>query len=125
MSNEQKTRVGDPELWIRLLYMIVFALLSGLARLLICAIALLQFLSVLVSGGDNRMLRDFSASLTEWVWLCFRFITFNSERKPFPFDDWPDATAHHDTGPASGRHDATAAALAPPSSRTDETTGSS
>jgi len=89
MSNDQKSRIGDPELWIRLLYMIVFALLSGLARLLICAIALLQFLAVLISGADNRALRDFSASLTDWVWLCFRFITFDSEEKPFPFADWP------------------------------------
>lgn len=89
MNNESQSRFTDPDLWIRLLYMILFALLTGLSRLVICVLALLQFLAVLFGGEDNRSLRDFSASLAEWTLRAFRFITFNSDDKPFPFADWP------------------------------------
>ncbi|MEA3301044.1 MAG: DUF4389 domain-containing protein [Pseudomonadota bacterium] len=89
MSNESQSRFSDPDLWIRLLYMILFALLTGLSRLVICVLALLQFLAVLFTGEDNRSLRDFSASLAEWTLRAFNFVTFNSDEKPFPFADWP------------------------------------
>jgi len=90
MNNDSKARFSDPDLWIRLLYMILFAVLTWLSRLVLCVIGLLQFLVVLLSGAENRSLRDFSASLAEWTLRAFRFICFNSEQKPFPFDEWPE-----------------------------------
>lgn len=90
MNNDSKARITDPDLWIRLLYMILFAALTWLSRLVLCVIGLLQFLVVLISGAENRSLRDFSASLAEWTLRAFRFICFNSEQKPFPFDEWPE-----------------------------------
>jgi len=90
MNNDSKARITDPDLWIRLLYMILFAALTWLSRLVLCVIGLVQFLVVLISGAENRNLRDFSASLAEWTFRAFRFICFNSEQKPFPFDEWPE-----------------------------------
>ena len=90
MNNDSKARFSDPDLWIRLLYMILFAALTWLSRLVLCVIGLLQFLVVLICGAENRSLRDFSASLAEWTLRAFRFICFNSEMKPFPFDEWPE-----------------------------------
>src|SRR5690606_38021988 len=105
MSNESQSRFSDPDLWIRLLYMILFALLTGLSRLVICVLALLQFLAVLFSGEDNRSLRDFSASLAEWTLRAFRFITFNSDDKPFPFADWPQSASAEATPERNGEGD--------------------
>lgn len=109
MNNDSKARFNDVDLWIRLLYMILFAVLTWLSRLVLCVIALLQFLTVLFSGADNRSLRDFAASLAEWTLRSFRFICFNTEQKPFPFEDWPEpgsepaptAASHYDVVPAT------------------------
>ena len=89
MNNETGSRFTDPDLWIRAVYMIVFALLSALSRLITLVVAGLQFLVVLVSGVENRNLRDFGYGLAVWTRQTYLFLTFNSEKKPFPFQDWP------------------------------------
>lgn len=90
MSSSSKARFSDADLWIRFLYMVLFALLTVVARFAVCAIALVQFLLVLFSGEDNRNLRSFGNSLSLWTFDAYRFLTFNSEQKPFPFMDWPE-----------------------------------
>ncbi len=80
--------------WIRFAYMLLFTVLLMAARLLITIVAVLQFLLVLVTGSDNENLRNLGQGLGKWVYQTVLFLTFNSEDKPFPFDEWPtiDAT---------------------------------
>ena len=42
MEQQTKTNLLNPETWIRLLYMIVFGLLSVLARMVVWVVAVLQ-----------------------------------------------------------------------------------
>tara|TARA_A100001011_G_scaffold332492_1_gene359642 strand:- start:254 stop:592 length:339 start_codon:yes stop_codon:yes gene_type:complete len=46
---------------------------------------------VVISGADNEKLRELGQSLSKWVFQTLMFVTFNSEKKSFPFDDWPEA----------------------------------
>lgn len=78
------------ETWIRLAYMLLFILLLMAARLIITLVVVVQFLVVLVSGSDNENLRNLGQGLGKWVYQCVMFLTFNSDNKPFPFDEWPD-----------------------------------
>ena len=77
------------ETWIRLAYMLLFILLLMAARLIITLVVVVQFLVVLVSGSDNENLRNLGQGLGKWVYQCVMFLTFNSDNKPFPFDEWP------------------------------------
>ncbi len=81
--------------WIRLAYMLLFTVLLMAARLVITLVVVIQFLLVLVIGSDNENLRNLGQGLAKWVYETVMFLTFNSEEKPFPFDEWPsvDATA--------------------------------
>lgn len=90
MEQQTKTNLLNPETWIRLLYMIVFGLLSILARMVVWVVAALQFLLVLVTGNDNNNLRDLGQGASKWTYQAFLFVTFNSDEKPFPFSDWPE-----------------------------------
>jgi len=90
MEQQTKTNLLNPETWIRLLYMIVFGLLSVLARMVIWVVAVLQFLLVLVTGSGNQNLRDLGQGASKWTYQAFLFLTFNSNDKPFPFSDWPE-----------------------------------
>ncbi|MEH6468457.1 MAG: DUF4389 domain-containing protein [Porticoccus sp.] len=90
MEEQTKTNLLNTETWIRLLYMLVFGLLSVVARMVIWVVAVLQFLLVLVTGAGNDNLRDLGQGTSKWVYQAFLFITFNNDDKPFPFSDWPE-----------------------------------
>ena len=75
--------------WIRLAYMVLFALLVMAARLLVSIVVIMQFALVLVFGRDNENLRNLGQGLGKWVYQAIMFLTFNSNDKPFPFDEWP------------------------------------
>lgn len=90
MSEESKSNLTNPDIWIRLLYMVVFVLFLAVARLVIAAIAFIQFLLVLLTDHDNRNLRNLGQSIAKWYLQALLFLTFNTEVKPFPFSDWPE-----------------------------------
>ena len=75
--------------WIRLAYMVFFALLVMAARLLVSIVVIVQFALVLIFGRDNENLRNLGQGLGKWVYQAIMFLTFNSDDKPFPFDEWP------------------------------------
>ena len=79
--------------WIRLAYMLLFTVLLMAARLVITLVVVIQFLLVLVIGSDNENLRNLGQGLAKWVSGTVMFLTFNSEEKPFPFDEWPSVDA--------------------------------
>ena len=86
---DSKTHLTNPATWIRLGFMLVFALLLMAGRLVISIIVVVQFALVLVTGSDNENLRNLGQGLGKWIYQAFMFLTFNSEEKPFPFDEWP------------------------------------
>lgn len=86
---DNKRTLTNSNTWVRLAYMILFTLLLMAARLVISLVVIVQFLLVLVTGSDNQNLRDLGQGLGKWVYQTIMFLTFNTESKPFPFDEWP------------------------------------
>ncbi|MGB0467246.1 MAG: DUF4389 domain-containing protein [Pontibacterium sp.] len=75
---------------MRLLYMLLFCLFYNVAEVVIGALVLFLFLTVLFSGEANKRLLAFGQSLSIYVFQVMRFLTFNTESRPFPFGEWPD-----------------------------------
>ena len=76
--------------WLRLLFMCVFCVLISLASLVGSVVVLLGFLWVLFNGEVNRQLQGTGQSIASYMYEIVRYLTFNSENKPFPFGaDWP------------------------------------
>ena len=92
MSDDIKKNISDINIWKRALFMLLFALLYGLAEVVIWAVVLLQFFIVLFTGSKNERLLEFGQNLTTFIYQIILFQTFNTERRPFPFGDWPDGT---------------------------------
>jgi len=84
-----KMSLTNIDTWIRLAYMVLFALLLMAARAILSIVVLMQFVLVLVFGKDNENLRNLGQGLGKWVYQAVMFLTFNSNNKPFPFDEWP------------------------------------
>ena len=86
-----KENIKKTSTWIRLAYMVLFgAILIPLGRFVLAFIIVGQFLMVLFKGRDNANLRKLGNALGQWIYQGILFLTFNSEAKPFPFDEWPD-----------------------------------
>jgi hypothetical protein len=69
----------------------VVVILYSVSRVVVSVVVLLQFFWVLLSGETNKPLEKFGQSLATYTYQIIRYLTFNTEERPFPFDlDWPD-----------------------------------
>lgn len=75
--------------WVRLLFMLLFAVIFYIAEMVLFAVAAIQFLFKLFSGAPNARLTGFGASLALFLAEVAAFLTYNTEDMPFPFADWP------------------------------------
>ena len=76
--------------WLRLLFMCIFGLLASLASLVASVVVVLGFLMVLFTGEVNRELRELGQGLASYLFQVVRYLTFNTDDKPFPFGEpWP------------------------------------
>lgn len=90
MDQQLKSNLTSSKHWVRLVYMLLFAFFLYVASFVVGILVIVQFLFALVTGSDNRKLRELGGSLTIYIKEVLLFLTFNSEFKPFPFADWPD-----------------------------------
>lgn len=93
MSNESKPDVIKQNLksraiWLRLLYMLLFAVIYGITELVLFVVVLFQFIHSF-TGRVNKNLREFGQSLGTFIYQIVQFLTYNTEELPFPFGDWP------------------------------------
>lgn len=82
--------------WTRLLFMVICYLLVSLASFVGTFVVILGFLWVLFTGEVNRQVQQVGQSLAAYVAEIIRYLTFNSEVRPFPLGgEWPSG----DTSP--------------------------
>ena len=78
--------------WLRLLFMVMYSVLIWLAGLVGIVVVILGFLWVLFTGEVNRELRQVGQSVASYVYEIIRYLSFNTDEKPFPFGGrWPSA----------------------------------
>lgn len=90
MDQQLKSNLLSSHHWLRLVYMLLFALALQVASLVMWALVVIQFLFALITGSDNINLRTFGSSLSAYIYSALQFLTYNSEDKPYPFADWPE-----------------------------------
>ena len=78
--------------WKRLLFMVISCILVSLASIVGSFIVVFGFLWLLFTGEVNRELKQVGQSLATYIYENIRFLTFNTEDKPFPLGSpWPTA----------------------------------
>lgn len=93
-----KQRVKDQDFWLRLPFILLFFIGARLAGFIVGVLVLVQLVFKLVQGQPQQQLLKFSAQLVSFNYQALRYITFNTDTKPFPFDSWP-ATEPADLDP--------------------------
>lgn len=78
--------------WTRLLFMLICYVLVSLAGMVGSVVVVLGFLMVLFTGRINPELRGVGQSLARYIYENIRYLTYNTEDRPFPFGNpWPSA----------------------------------
>ena len=88
-NEEVKQNLKSRSTWVRLAFMLLFALIFYISMFVLYAVAVIQFLAKLLTGEANERLLRFGEGLSRFIYQTGQFLTFNTEEMPFPFSDWP------------------------------------
>lgn len=89
MDEDLKQNLSRRSTWIRLVYMILFAVIFSIAEFVVFAIAVVQLLSRLFTGDVNEELRSLGDRIGRYMHQIVAFQTFHSEERPYPFAPFP------------------------------------
>ena len=81
------------DFWLRLLYVVFFALAWQVAEVALAVLVLIQIAYRLFRGEPDADCARWGSSLSQYVWQSGRYLTGASEQKPWPFSEWPDGDA--------------------------------
>lgn len=89
-DGDVEDNIKSKSTWMRLLYIVIFCILYGVSRLVVLVVVALQFFWLLFTGQINERLSAAGQSLATYTYQLVRYLTFNTDERPFPFDDdWP------------------------------------
>ena len=92
MDEELKKHIREPKTWLRGLYMLMFLVFYSVAKIIIFAIILFQFVLTVIKGKTNELLVELGLSLSTYSYQILTFLTFNTDYHPYPFGAWPSGT---------------------------------
>lgn len=80
--------------WTRLLFMVICYVLVSIAGFVGSFVVILGFLWLLFTGEVNRQLQQAGQSLAAYIYEIIRYLTFNTDDRPFPLgNEWPSGKA--------------------------------
>lgn len=92
------TKTGNPleenlksrRTWMRCLFMLVSCLFASVAIFVGSVIVVIGFFYLLFTGEVNPQIRDAGQRFASYLYNIFRYLTFNTDEKPFPLGgEWP------------------------------------
>jgi hypothetical protein len=86
-TEEIKRNILSASQWVRILYMAFYAIACWVVLVVVLPIIIAcQILISLISGADNKNLREFGAALSDYLHQAINYLLYVSDHKPWPFD---------------------------------------
>ncbi len=89
MNNDIETVEESMGLGERFIYMLLFAISYSVAEIVLWVVVVFQFLTIAFMKERNEQLLNFGQQLATYIYQIVRFLSFNSEERPFPVGEWP------------------------------------
>ncbi len=86
---ENKKSDKNPEIFSRIFYTILFLLVGWISLWVFCFVVLIQFGFLLITGQVNTNLKGFNKEVGLFLFDLIKYLSFQTNEKPFPFRDWP------------------------------------
>ena len=80
--------------------MLLFGLILYLALIVLVVVVIVQFIFALFADEANSGIRNFSRDLAQYIHQITLFLTYNDERRPFPFNPLYDEVVSEDNDEA-------------------------
>ncbi|MFT6270315.1 MAG: hypothetical protein ACJAVV_003149, partial [Alphaproteobacteria bacterium] len=90
MNEKTKATLTNLDAWKRGLYMVLFSIISGVAKFVVTLVAIFQFITLLFKGQANEAVIPLGQNLSTYLYQITLFLTFKTEEMPFPFLSFPD-----------------------------------
>lgn len=89
-SSRIEQNIKSRTTWLRLLFMALFGVIISLTGMVGTVIVVIGFFWVLFTGEVNPELRRIGQAIAGYMYEIVRYLTFNTDDKPFPFGgSWP------------------------------------
>ncbi len=92
MNEKTKATLTNMDTWKRGLFMVVFSIISVVAKLIVTLVAIFQFVTLLFKGQINKAVLPLGQNLSTYLYQITLFLTFKTDEMPFPFLSFPDGT---------------------------------
>jgi hypothetical protein len=76
---------------IRLLYTLLFPPIYGICNFLVLLTTLFQFVLLLITLKHSEPVRSFANRVISYEYRIWRYVSLNSNQRPFPFAEFPPA----------------------------------
>ncbi|MEZ5471609.1 MAG: DUF4389 domain-containing protein [Marinicella sp.] len=102
-SNTQETVAKkestiNSEVLTRILVTVLFALIGWVSLWVFGVVVLVQFGFLLITGNLNKNLKAFNGELGDYLADILKYVSFQREEKPFPFQSWHYDDDNKETG---------------------------
>ncbi len=91
MNNGINKNLVKTSTWKRLFFMAVFLFILGFVKLITWFVMLFQIATHLLTGAPNEHALELGRTLAVYVYQVILFLTYNTEKKPFPFSEFNEA----------------------------------
>lgn len=75
--------------WTRILFTALFWVVFYITQAVILAVVVAQAAFVIFTDSPNHHLLVLGDRLARYVQEILRYVTFNTDKRPFPFEDFP------------------------------------
>ncbi len=86
---ETDNKDDGPEIFSRIFYTILFFLVGWVSLWVFSFVVLIQFGFLLITGQVNSNLKGFNREVGLFLFDLIKYLSFQTDEKPFPFKDWP------------------------------------
>jgi hypothetical protein len=89
-GNPMEENLKSRATWTRFLFMLISGMLVSIAGFVGTFVVVLGFFWVLFTGEVNRQVQQAGQSIAAYIYQSIRYLTFNTDQKPFPLGGaWP------------------------------------
>lgn len=79
----------NSETFSRVFYTVLFGIIGWITVWVFCCVVLIQFGFLLITGKVNNNLKEFNKEIGLYLFDMIKYLSFQTNEKPFPFRDWP------------------------------------
>jgi Domain of unknown function (DUF4389) len=90
MNDQPQAPLSRSQIAVRLVYTLVFLPIYAICNMLVVLATLFQFVLLFLTFKHSEPLRVFANRVVTLAYRIWRYVSLNSNGRPFPFSEFPE-----------------------------------